>query len=218
MDEHIYGKFEEAGRPLSASNLGDRDALFEVRDPRIPAKAKPIYDGENKAVIGYCLQNSGWNIYFDLSGQEVGRTEQGLESPLIDPIDFILIFSSIIRLIGKGGIRVGGRVIGGAVGKSLGTKAIPGAFVATMRKVLRSVLRTPLKFTSTTAAHMSTSGRHVPVHILELTIKYGKRMPDSQGIKNAFQYTIEMFKNGKPYKLEVVVRETDWTILHFLYK
>ena len=28
----------------------------------------------------------------------------------------------------------------------------------------------------------------------------------------------EMLKNGKEYALEIVVREKDWTILHFLFK
>jgi hypothetical protein len=65
---------------------------------------------------------------------------------------------------------------------------------------------------------MATSGRYVPIHILHLAIKYGKRAVDPKGVQGAFLYTIKMLKNGTEYTLEVVVREADWTILHFLYK
>ena len=65
---------------------------------------------------------------------------------------------------------------------------------------------------------MAVKGRHVPLHILHLALKYGQRRVDPQGVKGAFLYTAKMFRNGKQYTLEVVVRERDWTILHFLYK
>ncbi|MBK24064.1 MAG: hypothetical protein CME70_08700 [Halobacteriovorax sp.] len=75
-----------------------------------------------------------------------------------------------------------------------------------------------LKFTSTTARHMENTSRHVPINTLSTAIMYGKRTIDPQGAANTFKYTIEMFKNGKKYNLEVVLRETDNTILHFLYR
>ena len=87
-----------------------------------------------------------------------------------------------------------------------------------MRTVFKGLSVRALKFTATTAAHMATKGRYVPVHILHLAIKYGKRSADPQKIKGAFLYTTKMLRNGKEYVLEVVVRESDWTILHFLYK
>jgi hypothetical protein len=37
-------------------------------------------------------------------------------------------------------------------------------------------------------------------------------------VQGAFLYTIKMLKNGKEYAVEIVVREKDWTILHFLFK
>ena len=87
-----------------------------------------------------------------------------------------------------------------------------------MRATVKRLTANSLKFTATTVSRMSTPGRYVPVHILHLAIKYGKRVADPQGVKGAFQYTIPMIKNGKKYILEIVVREKDWTILHFLYK
>jgi hypothetical protein len=65
---------------------------------------------------------------------------------------------------------------------------------------------------------MLAKGRYVPLHILHLGIKYGKRVADPQKVKGAFIYTSQLLRNGKQYTLEIVVRESDWTVLHFLYK
>jgi hypothetical protein len=65
---------------------------------------------------------------------------------------------------------------------------------------------------------VTVMSRHVPVHILHLALKYGRRARDPQRVQGAFPYTIKMLKNGKEYALEIVVREKDWTILHFLFK
>ena len=65
---------------------------------------------------------------------------------------------------------------------------------------------------------MEMRGRHVPVHIPHLALEYGRRAPDPQRVQGAFLYTIKMLKNGMEYALEIVVREKDWTILHFLFK
>ncbi len=72
---------------------------------------------------------------------------------------------------------------------------------------------------------MANSGRFVPIHILHLTIKYGKRMPDPQKVAGVFRYEIKirrLVKRGSIHRmeektLEVVVRESDWTVLHFMY-
>ena len=72
---------------------------------------------------------------------------------------------------------------------------------------------------------MANPGRFVPIHILHLAIKYGKRMPDPQKMAGVFRYEIQMsrfVKRGATFvreqkTLEVVVRESDWTILHFMY-
>jgi len=90
--------------------------------------------------------------------------------------------------------------------------------VGLMRVAFKGLSIKSLRFTATTAARMTAKGRHVPLHILHLAIKYGKRGADPEGVRGAFLYTARMLRNGKPYKLEVVVRESDWTILHFLYK
>ena len=75
-----------------------------------------------------------------------------------------------------------------------------------------------LKFTETTAKRMETASRYVPQEILAEAIKAGKEVVDPQGVAGTMKYTSEMFRNGKKYELEVIYREVDKTILHFLYK
>jgi len=65
---------------------------------------------------------------------------------------------------------------------------------------------------------METAGRHVPQEILAEAIKTGKVVADPQGASGAMKYPTEMFENGKKYELEVIYREADKTVLHFLYK
>ena len=72
---------------------------------------------------------------------------------------------------------------------------------------------------------MANPGRFVPIHTLHLAIRHGKRTPDPQKIAGVFRYEVAMtrfVKRGTIYireskTLEVVVRESDWTILHFMY-
>jgi hypothetical protein len=89
--------------------------------------------------------------------------------------------------------------------------------VDALRASMRRLLPLELNFTKTTLAHMATKGRHVPVSILKLAIRYGKRAPDPDGVPGAFQYTIPMMRNGVEYTLKVVLREADKTVLHFHY-
>jgi len=79
---------------------------------------------------------------------------------------------------------------------------------------------TGLTYTGTTAAHQLDPLRRVPYQILEAAIRYGNRILDPQGAANAYKYTIEMFRNGKLYELEVVAQVVSpgvYRILHFLY-
>lgn len=72
---------------------------------------------------------------------------------------------------------------------------------------------------------MLEPGRYVPLYIQEKAIRYGKRMADPRKVKGLCRYEIEMYKlyrktaatEYKKYTLEVVVRESDWTITHFMY-
>jgi hypothetical protein len=209
---------EEPALELKQPATIEPESVFEIKPAKVPPGATPIFDEESKVVIGYRFESTtGLYRFYDLDGNQVGMEEKGLETPLISPIDLILMFGTLFRVLGKGTISMGTR-LAAVSGTRLTTRVVGGVVVASMRACIREISIKSLKFTSTTAARMATQGRYVPVHILRLAIKYGKRLPDSQGIKGAFQYTIPMLRNGKQYLLEVVVREKDWTILHFLYK
>ena len=91
--------------------------------------------------------------------------------------------------------------------------------ITAVRGVYRTIrFRGPLNFTVTTARYMEEPARRVPHHILKLAIRLGTRSPDPQGVTGAFRYVIPMFRNGREYTLEVVIREADKTVLHFLYR
>jgi hypothetical protein len=212
----------EAAVEFAAAGPIEPDTVFDVRPPQVPEKAVPIFDDESCAVIGYRHEGTcGVYTMYDLEGKAVAMEEVGLESPLIDPIDLIFFAGGILRTIGKGVVTGTVRTapkIAALAGARLSARMLAVAVVGAMRAAFKGLSVRALKFTATTAAHMATNGRYVPMHILHLALKYGKRVPDPQGVKGAFLYTARMFRNGAEYSLEVVVRESDWTILHFLYK
>ena len=200
----------------------EEGTVFEVRSSHIPATAMPIYDDDLKAVVGYRYE-SATGVYrlLDLDGNVVGMEEKGLETDPIDAIDLLFFIGGLFRAIGKGAVtgvaRTASRVAATSAAR-LTTKSLAAAVVGGMRTAFEGLSARSLKFTTMTAARMAAQGRYVPIHVLHLALKYGKRAADPQGAKGAFLYTIKMLKNGKEYVLDVVVRESDWTILHFLYK
>ena len=105
----------------------------------------------------------------------------------------------------------------GAIGTGL-LQVLTQQLTATLRTAFRAITSRPIKFTATTVARMNDRNRFVPVHILKIAIKYGRKSPDPQRVKGAFLYKIPMTKNGRSFTLEVVLRERDNTVLHFLYK
>ena len=72
---------------------------------------------------------------------------------------------------------------------------------------------------------MLEKGRFVPRHILAAAIKFGKRMADPQGAEGAVKIVHEMWigklVDGKwvyvKKTLEIIYRESDQTILHFMF-
>jgi hypothetical protein len=89
----------------------------------------------------------------------------------------IVLFGGLLRGIGKGVGSVAARAVSrGSV--VVGGRTLSAAVTGAMRTAFRRLSLKSLKFTETTAARMATRGRHVPVHILHLAIKYGRRNPD----------------------------------------
>lgn len=205
---------------------------FAVWPKGIPLNAMPLFDEETQAIVGFFTENQGITRIYDLQGRQVAMEEAGLETPLIDPTDIFLLGGSIrviargaIKLVSRAGARATVRASAGMTA-FLSSRAAGHAIGQTLRLSLRAVARKQLNFTITTARHMAEAGRHVPVHILQQAIETGVRTADPRGAAGAFRYVTSVWKlvkNGsdytwKKYTLEVVVRESDWTVLHFLYR
>jgi hypothetical protein len=204
------------------------DAEFWAYPPNIRRRPlEPLMDEETGAVVGFRYGGTYWEI-FDLEGNLVESGEVGLESPLIDPIDILAGgLTGLGRSLLGGGVRSAARGVAGRVaGATAARLGLRSAIAVLSRRALIAVrasfrairMRGALRFTATTAARMADPARRVPYHILQIALRYGRRVPDPQGVVGAFQYSIPMFRNGTEYTLDVVIREADRTILHFLYR
>lgn len=213
---------DEVGEALTRPPVPDPDDVFDIRPPGVPARAVPVMDDDIGAIVGYRDEPvTGVYKFYDLNGDMVGMSEKGLETPLFDPLDLIFFAGGILRSLGKGVVFGTVRTVpkvAATKAAMLASGALARTLVGAMRTTFKGLSVGALKFTATTATRMATKGRYVPMHILHLGLKYGKRVPDPQGVKGAFLYTTKMLRNGKEYTLEIVVREADWTVLHFLYR
>jgi len=171
---------QEPAISLGATGGVDSDVEFELCAPGIPANAVPVFDESLGAVVGY-REEATTGVYrlYDLNGNVVGVEEKGLESPLVDPLDLIFFVGGILRVLGKGAVtgvvrqtpKLAALTAGGSA------RVLVASIVGVIRTVFKGLAVRELKFTATTAARMMTAGRHVPLHILHLTLKYGKRCP-----------------------------------------
>jgi hypothetical protein len=197
-------------------------AYFAIVGTRLPDDVVPIFDEEHRVMIGYRTYDDGITRIYDLDGRQIAMDEVPNEAPLIDPVDVILIFGSLVRVAIRGFIRAGEEVAAGIAGKAA-TRGISAVSLSGLRMAFRRLILRELRFSEAAAKRMADPARYVPVPILKLAIRFGKRGPDPRGTAGVFRYTIKMFvhteltKIRKEYMLEVVVRESDWTIFHFLY-
>ncbi|MBE3286109.1 hypothetical protein IM312_04660 [Enterobacter cloacae complex sp. P31C] len=174
--------------------------------------------------IGYSVAQAPglWQIY-DADGMFVRLEEAPLEPPLIDPTDLALIAFGAFRLF-----RAGKALLESGV-KAAVTVRLSEATISLLRGRLKMGLSArALRMSESSAKHMLTPGRYVPLQIQEKAIRYGIRTPDPLKKPGLFRYEARMYKlvedrqnKGtyiyKSYRLEVLVRETDWTIMHFQY-
>ncbi|TLU98952.1 FG-GAP-like repeat-containing protein [Dyadobacter luticola] len=73
-----------------------------------------------------------------------------------------------------------------------------------------------INFGKTAAGHFSNPARKVPIHILDDVIKNTKGFADPGG-SNALMHYQQIWKNGKPYNLEVLYDKASNSIWHFKY-
>ncbi len=192
-----------------ASQKPKSAGLFDICPPGVPFDAKPIYDTDLDCIIGYQKENAGVFRTYTLDG-DISVSEKPLETPLFDPLDVLFMVGGVWRAGLRGLTEWGVK----GVGASLERTAL-----YSLRTRYYALMQRPLRFAATPLEHMKNPDRFVPVHILRLAIKYGKRFPDPQGKAGLFMYRCQMTAHGgKKYMLEVLVRESDYTILHFLYE
>ncbi len=208
---------------LSAGGrLDNRSERFELRPASVSADAEPIFDEKTGHIVGYRDSRFSVARYYDLEGSVVAVEEPGIESPLFDPVDLIGSGFGLMGSLGRGlsaaGARSAARSLGARAAVRLTTAAVAKSVSRPLMATFRRLTLQRLQFTATTAARMASKGRRVPIHILHLAVRHGRRVPDPKGVKGAFMYYSSMHRNGSKYAIEVLVRERDYTILQFLYK
>ena len=214
---------QEPGRYYTFESRLPPGEFFELRPDNLPRNAKPITDEKTGMCIGYTVAQAPglWQIY-DVEGHFVRLEEAPLETPLIDPTDIALFAFGVFRILRTG------RVLFEAGTRAAISAKISQGTVSLLRGRLKIGLHARnLKMMETAAKHMYEPARYVPLQIQERAIRYGKRMPDPREGKGMFRYETDIYKLRydkqrreyvhQKYKLEVVVRESDWTISHFKY-
>lgn len=215
---------EAPGRYYSFKSPLPHGEFFEIRPQMLPHGAKPIVDDETGMCIGYSVSQAPglWQVY-DSDGHFIALEESPLESPLLDPTDLILLAAGAFRIF-----LAGRAVLQSSVRKSV-TVNLSHSILGLLRGRLKIGLSPrSLKMTETVAHHMKDPARYVPIQLQEKAIRYGRRMPDPMNEPGLFRYETKMYRlvedkqnKGsffhKPYRLEVLVREKDWTIMHFQY-
>ncbi len=184
-------------------------ALFQFLPPSVPEGAQPIHDEALDAIIGYRIGFGGVFRTYDLSGELQSIDELPLEAPLIDPLDAVVLAGTAWKL--------GSRLVRGAVLARAGV-TVSQTVLIPLRAKYFALARRDLRFMAAPLANMKKPERFVPVHILRLAILHGKRTPDPKGTAGFFMYRIKVMFRGKPYELEVLLYEREYTIVHFLYE
>lgn len=223
FDYNDIGRVYDFKSPLP---VGEYFAL-ELTAPISPGSV-PVVDEDTGMCIGYLYGISGVYDVYDATGEYLGKYELPLETPLLDPLDIILL--------GGWFVKSGHRIV---TLLKRGTSSLVKAGSIKLTEYLVSLLRgrlkiglspRTLKFLPKAATHMNDINRYVPVHILEKAIRFGKRGSDAKAVvdKGLKRYEIKITKfrmknkkektyERKEYTLEVIVNERDWTIKHFEY-
>ena len=157
----------------------------------IPSGSVPVVDEDSGMCIGYLYGISGVYDVYDATGEYLGKYELPLVSPLIDPLDIILLGGWFV----KNGAKLTTLLKGG------GTSLVKAGTIK-LTDHLISLLRGRLK--------IGRSALILKRYIIKI-----KKYRYSSKIKNLNGKNINEVKE---YTLEVVVDEKTWTVTHFMYK
>ncbi len=219
----------------------DEEEIIYYLPPNVRSGSVPVFDEEENAVIGFHWidpgvpkENKRWAPYitYDIEGNEVSRWD--IYDPPIQtvyPLENVILFfvgGTSIRAIFSGGRSVivgGGTRIARSIVIGVGSGLITQSAVTALKVSFRVLTtREIFKFTATTLRYMGEPGRYVPTQILYLAFRYGRKTPDPKGIAGLFRYEIPIKTvtsatgQVRTRTLEVVIRDRDMAIMHFLYK
>lgn len=86
-----------------------------------------------------------------------------------------------------------------------------------INKTSEASTKVSYEFTNTALKHMNEPSRRVPLNIIDEVIKNPQVVTlDPEGT-NALKYFSTIYKNGKPYNIEVLYDKSNNTIYHFLF-
>ncbi|MDQ0139259.1 hypothetical protein [Cupriavidus necator] len=172
---------------------------FEMRCPRVPRDARPVYDEDMDCVIGYHRRFATVASTYDLTGGVVtldACADEDARTPAS-----LLVAGALWQPRVRGITRLG------AEGEGL---AAPATTLARLRGRFIALARQPLHFTSTALADMREPDRFVPLHILRLAIRYGARLAV---VADAARLAAQITRRGVPTALELTLRPRDHTVL-----
>ena len=171
----------------------------------------PVFDEEIGAVIGYKTQSQGIIKILGKKGQTISLEEVPLKSPIMSPID-IIYFAGLAVISVRKIIHLASTTSGKAAVGQLSIAALSKNTLSKLRTVFKSTPSVHLSFTRSTVKNMKNPDRYVPLHILQLAVKYGRRSVDPRGTPEANKYTIPIRikdskrPNGKNYNIQVILR------------
>ena len=97
-------------------------------------------------------------------------------------------------------------------------QSLPAAMKYGPRMIPKPATKLPadLNYTNTVRNHLNNPSRFVPQEIIRTIIEKGKPFPDPQGTNASMHYGT-MWKNGKPYNIEVLYDYNTNTVMHVMY-
>lgn len=224
MTDANHDVLNEAGQYYNFRSPLRHNEYFAITPTHQPPHGyKPIIDEKSGVCIGYSVAQAPglWQIY-DSDGRFAALEESPLETPIIDPIDITLIMFGAFRLLSSGRV-----MLEAAAGNKIKAFLSESTLNILKGRFKVGLSASSLKFTRTTANRMSDPGRYIPIQILEKAVRFGKRSADAQKIAGQFEYRIGMSRltkktigneityTHKNFTLHVLVRERDWTVMHF---
>ncbi|WP_342052099.1 MULTISPECIES: hypothetical protein [unclassified Cupriavidus] len=181
---------------------------FEVRPPRLPRDALPVYDDELGCMVGYLRAHARRVQLMNLDGDVIAVWACNAFLPEPDIADTVLV---------TGGLwtpRVRGMTPLGTIGS--GAPVGPDA-VGALRRHFMAMAQEPLFFTEPAIARMQDRAHFVPVHILRLALRHGERLPPPAGLTGVARFSSLMWLRQVPHVLDVMTSADGLTVLRFEY-